>query len=33
MVLNFEHVVFPALDVLSYYKNDAWRIQNKAINK
>ena len=29
MVLNFEHVV----DVLSYYKNDAWRIQNKAINK
>ena len=33
MLLNFEHLVFPALDVFSYYNKDAWRNQNKAINK
>ena len=33
MLLNFEHLVFPALDVFSYYNKDAWRNQKKSINK
>ena len=33
MLQNFEHLVFLALDVFSYYNKDALRNQNKAINK
>ena len=33
MLLNFEHLVFAALDLSSYYNKDTWRNQNKAINK
>ena len=33
MLQNFEHLVFLALDVLSYYNKDALRNQNKAISK
>ena len=32
-LLNFEHLVFAVLDVFFYYNKDAWRNQNKAINK
>ena len=33
MLLNFEHLIFVSLDVLSYYNKDAWRNQNKVITK
>ena len=33
MLLNFENLAFPALDLFSYYDKDASRNQNKAINK
>ena len=33
MLLNFEHLVLPVLDVFYYHNNDVWRNKNTAINK